>query len=195
MIDRRLPGHRFDVVRGDTYEGGRLLTAHLVDEGYRHIAFIGGHPSASSLTDRLGGYQDALRRAGLRERIVLGHHDQTNGDAIIRTMVDRARRGGEPVPEAIIAVNSMVALGALLALRDLGLDVPGDVALAGFDDFEIASQIDPFLTVVKQPAYEIGREAMQLLLERFEDVEREPEERVLPVQLVVRRSTRRRVHG
>ena len=67
--------------------------------------------------------------------------------------------------------------------------MPGDIALATFDDFEIASQIDPFFTVVRQPAYEIGREAMQLLLKRLEDSGRAPEERILPVELVTRRST------
>lgn len=193
LIDRRLPNAGFDVVRGDTYEGGRLLTEHLFEEGHRRIAFVGGYPGVSSLIDRLGGYQDAMRRAGLPERAVLGRFDQANGEAIVRALVEEARGGGEPMPDAIIAVNSMVALGALLSLRSLGLDVPRDVALAGFDDFEIASQIDPFLTVVKQPAFDIGQEAMRLLLDRFQDVDRPPEERVLPVELVIRRSSRRPV--
>lgn len=190
MIDRRLPNVAFDVVRGDTYEGGRLLTEHLLEGGYRRIAFIGGYPGASSLVDRLGGYQDVMRTAGLPDQVVLGRHDQKTGDAIIRALADEAHRGGSAMPEAVIAVNSMVALGALLALRSLGLRVPEDVALAGFDDFEIASQIHPFLTVVKQPAFDVGCEAMRLLLDRFEDADRPAEERVLPIELVTRQSTR-----
>ncbi len=191
MIDRRLPRLEFDVVRGDTYTGGRLLTEHLVSEGYERIAFIGGYAGASSLTDRLSGYQDTMVAAGLQQRVELGRYDQQSGRSIVEAMARDARAGRAPMPEALVAANNMVALGALLALREVGLDVPGDVALAAFDDFDIASQIDPFLTVVRQPAYEIGREAMRLLLGRLRNGVRAPEERVLPVELVVRRSTRR----
>jgi len=191
MLDRRLPKLEFDVVRGDTHSGAALLTRHLVGEGYRRIAFIGGYPGASSLVDRLGGYQEAMSEAGLEERVALGRYDQASGHATVQEMVAVARNGGAAMPEALIAANNMVGLGALLALRSLGLTVPEDVALATFDDFEIASQIDPFFTVVRQPAYEIGQEAMRLLFERLQDSERAPEERVLPVELVVRRSTRR----
>ncbi len=191
MIDRRLPKLEFDVVRGDTHSGAALLTNHLIDRGFRRIAFIGGYPGASSLVDRLGGYRAAMTEAGLDERVALGRYDQSSGSEIVHDMVVAARGGGEPLPDALIAANNMVGLGALLALRELGIDVPGDVALATFDDFEIASQIDPFFTVVRQPAYEIGQEAMRLLLERLGDSGRAPEERVLPVELVVRRSTLR----
>jgi LacI family transcriptional regulator len=191
MIDRRLPQSQFDVVRGDTRTGGKLLTEHLIDEGYRRIAFIGGYAGASSLVDRLGGYQEAMAAAGLEERSVLGRYDQGSGYEIVQGLVAQARSGKGNLPEALIAANSMVGLGALLGLRELGMAVPGDVALAAFDDLEIASQIDPFFTVVRQPAYEIGKEAMRLLLERLKDSERPPEERVLPVELVKRRSTLR----
>ena len=191
MIDRRLPKLEFDVVRGDTRAGARLLTEHLIQEGYRRIAFIGGYAGASSLMDRLGGYQEAMAAAGLGESSVLGRYDQSSGYEIVHELAAFAEAGKSEMPEALIAANNMVGLGALLALRHVGMAVPGDIALATFDDFEIASQIDPFFTVVRQPAYEIGREAMRLLLERLEDSGRPPEERILPVELVTRRSTRR----
>jgi LacI family transcriptional regulator len=193
MIDRRLPKLEFDVVRGDTHVGARLLTEHLLEQGYRRIAFVGGYAGASSLVDRLGGYQEAMGAAGLEETVVLGRYDQSSGHEIVHDLVARTRHGGPAVPEGLITANNMVGLGALLALRELGMDVPGDVALATFDDFEIASQIDPFFTVIRQPAYEIGQEAMRMLLERLQDSGRPPEERVLPVELVPRRSTQRRV--
>jgi LacI family transcriptional regulator len=191
LIDRRLPEFAHDVVRGDTYRGGQLLTEHLLAEGYRRIAFIGGYPGVSSLVDRLGGYRSVMEEAGLAPVSELGRYDQETGDGIVTAMVGRARRGEGSLPEALIGANNMVALGALLALRRHGLRVPEDIALAAFDDFDIDAQLDPFLTVIRQPAYDIGREAMGLLLEKFEHGDRPPEERVLPVELVVRRSTRR----
>lgn len=191
LIDRRLPDYDLDVVRGDTFTGGRILTEHLVTEGYRDIAFVGGTPGVSSLVDRLGGYERAMAQAGLTPRSLLGRYDQASGEKLVGQMVATARRGEASLPDALIAANSMVALGVLLALRRHAIRVPEDMAVAGFDDFDIASQLDPFLTVVRQPAYDIGREAMQLLLRRFEQADRPTEERVLPVELVVRRSTRR----
>lgn len=191
LIDRRLPDYDLDVVVGDTFTGGRILTEHLVAEGYRDIAFVGGTPGVSSLVDRLGGYERAMAQAGLAPRSMLGRYDQASGERLVGAMVAAARRGEASLPDALIAANDMVALGALLALRRHGIRVPEDMAVAGFDDFDIASQLDPFLTVVRQPAYDIGREAMQLLLQRFEQADRPTEERVLPVELVARRSTRR----
>lgn len=191
LIDRRLPNHELDVVRGDTFQGGRLLTEHLLAEGYADIVFVGGYPGVSSLVDRLGGYERTMLQAGREPRSVLGSYDQASGQRIVRGMIADARDGSTSLPEAIIAANNMVALGALLALRQHGLRVPDDIAVAGFDDFEIASQLDPFLTVVRQPAYDVGREAARLLLDRIQDSGRPPEEKVLPVDLVVRRSTRR----
>ncbi len=191
LIDRRLPAFDLDVVRGDTFAGGRRLTEHLLEEGYRDIAFVGGDPGVSSLVDRLGGYEAAMAAAGLPPRSRLGRFDQASGERIAEALVSAARRDEAPLPEALIAANNMVALGVLLALRRYGLRVPADIGVAAFDDFDIASLLDPFLTVIRQPAYDIGQEAMRLLLDRFAESDRPTQERVLPVELVVRRSTRR----
>lgn len=187
LIDRRLPGYAFDVVRGDTFLGGYILTKHLIDQGYRNITFIGGYLGASSLVDRLDGYRKAIKEANLSERSIAGRYDRDSGFEI----VDRLAQETEKFSDALITANNMVAVGALLALRKHNLQVPDDVALATFDDFEIASLLDPFLTVVKQPAFEIGVEAVAMLLERIDNPERSTQELVLPVELVVRRSTQK----
>lgn len=80
-------------------------------------------------------------------------------------------------------------MGALVALRQAGLQVPGDMAVVCFDDLPQASLIDPFLTVAAQPAYDMGAEAVRLLLERLAEPERKPQTVVLPVELIVRRSS------
>lgn len=186
LIDRRLPGYAFDVVRGDTFLGGYILTKHLVDQGYRNITFVGGYLGTSSLVDRLNGYRKAIEEANLVERSIAGRYDQESGFEIIDQLV----QGDERFPDALITANNMVAVGALLALRKHNLEVPDDVALATFDDFEIASLLDPFLTVVKQPAFEIGVKATAMLLERINNPQRPIKELVLPVELIVRRSTK-----
>ncbi len=187
LIDRRLAGYAFDVVRSDTFTGGYILTKHLVEQGYRDIIFIGGYSGTSSLVDRLGGYRQAVEESQLKERSFLGRYDQDSGFEI----VDRLVKETAKFPDALVAANNMVAVGALLALRQHNLHVPQDVALATFDDFEIASLLDPFLTVVKQPAFEIGMEATSMLLERIDNPNLPTQERVLPVELIVRRSTQR----
>ena len=187
LIDRRLPGYAFDVVRGDTFFGGYLLTKHLVDQGYRNITFIGGYLGTSSLIDRLNGYRKAVDEAGLVERSLPGRYDQASGFELVKRLIQENKK----FPDALIAANNMVAVGALLALRKHGLQVPNDVALGTFDDFDVASLLDPFLTVVKQPAFEIGVKATTMLLERIRTPQRPTKELVLPVELVVRRSTQR----
>lgn len=184
LIDRRLPLANADVLLSDSYAGGGMLTRHLLDEGFRRISFIGGRAGVSSLEDRLSGYRDTITAAGLEPDIHLGRYDMDSGDEIVtRLLAENA------LPEAIIAANNYVAVGAVQALRRQGLDAPRDVALACFGDIEIASLLDPFLTVVSHPAYDMGKAAVEMLLERLHGFAGPPRERILPVTLIVRRSS------
>ena len=184
LIDREVDGLKADVLRGDSFGGGRQLAAHLAEQGYADIAFIGGEPGVSSLEDRLAGYREAMEAAGLKPRAHLGHYTRQSGEEITGRLVEE-----DALPEAIVAANNLVAVGALSALRQRGLRVPGDVALACFEDVEIAAMIDPFLTVAMQPAYDMGRAAMQMLLRRMEGFEGPSEEEVFSTELIVRRSS------
>lgn len=184
LIDRRLRGVAADVVRGDSYVGARRLVEHFLEQGYRDVAFVGGQPGISSLEDRLSGYRNAMEEAGLAERVYLGQYDRSSGEDITDMLVEQGN-----VPEAIVAANNLVAVGVLVALRRHTLRVPDDVGLACFEDLEIAASMDPFLTVAEQPAYEMGRVAMELLIERMNGHRGPPQERVFPVELIVRRSS------
>lgn len=186
LIDRRLDKTDADVVRGDSYAGGRALVKHFAQQGYQDIAFVGGEPAVSSLQDRLSGYQEAMREARLNSKIHLGNYTRQCGERIVDTLVEK-----EEIPEAIVAANNLVAVGALVALRRHTLRVPEDIALACFEDIEIAALMDPFLTVVEQPAYEMGRVGMEMLLERIEGYSGSPREKTFPVELIERRSSRR----
>jgi LacI family transcriptional regulator len=97
---------------------------------------------------------------------------------------------GRPRPTAIFAGNNFVAFGSIRALREAGLAVPGDMSIVVFDDLPAGWVLDPFMTVVSQPAYEIGRQAAELMLERLAGHSpAEPRTIVLPSELIIRRST------
>lgn len=186
LVDREVPGVETDSVLIDHYDGARQLVRHLVQGGYRRLALVGGRPGISSIEARLAGCRDALAEAGLPLEVEPGRLDRASGEAAAARLCDEGR-----LPEAIVAANNMVAVGVVVELRRRGLRVPHDVALACFGELELASLLDPFLTVVRDPAYEAGRLAMQMLCERLAGFGGPPRRSLLPVELVVRRSTLR----
>jgi LacI family transcriptional regulator len=186
LVDRIIPSVRTDSVVHDAYDGGRQLVQHLIEQGYRDIMFIGGMPRISTIGARLDGCRGTVREAGLTLSVRLGRLDRASGEEIAASICAEER-----MPEAVIAANNLVAVGALVELRRQGLRVPEDVALACFGEIEIAALIDPFLTVIREPAYELGRTAMKILHQRLHGANHPPEQRVLPVELIARRSTLR----
>ena len=138
------------------------------------------------MQQRLAGCRDALQEAGLALSVRLGRLDVSSGQEIIASVLAEGA-----LPEAFIAANTPVAVGAMVELRDHGKAVPQDVALACFGDLELGSQLDPFLTAVRQPAYELGKVAMEMLHARLTGSTDGARHEVLPVELIVRRSTRR----
>ncbi len=187
MVDRRVPGLVADLVLGDSVGGARLLVEHLLSRGHRRIAHLGGPAGISTADDRERGYREALAAAGIAVEpglVQRGDYRLESGYHLMRRLLERPQ-----LPTAVCAANNVLGVGALAALREKGLRVPGDMAVACFDDLPQASLIDPFLTVVAQPAYEFGTIAVGLLLERLADPHRAPQTVTLPVDLIVRRST------
>ena len=188
-VDRRLPGAALDTVVADNVRGAREAAEHLLRLGHRRIGFIEGRPHLSTSRERLEGYRHALKDAGAALDPALvraGDSRQASGYRLARELLEgpapRAR------PTALLVGNNLMTLGALAAIRELGLRIPDDVAIIGYDDLPWAPAFDPPLTVVRQPAYELGRRATELLLSRVEEPEREPRLVVLEPELVVRRS-------
>lgn len=186
LVDRIIPGMDVDSVVLDAYDGGRQIAAHLADQGYRSAVFIGGMPGNSTVEARLVGCRDGLREAGIDLMVRLGRLDQATGEELVAALCEE-----ESIPEVIIAANNLVAVGAMVELRRRGLRVPQDVGLACFGEIELASLLDPFLTVIREPAYDVGKRAMELLHERIRGSDARPRHEVLPVELIARRSTRR----
>lgn len=194
VMDRRLTGVAVDVVRGASTDGARQLTEYLLELGHRRIALLTGPEHVSVSTERATGYGQALARAGVEidpSLIFFGHFTVESGSQMTQSVLAQRSR-----PTALVAANNFIALGALRALRAAGLRVPEDMSLVVFDDLPESYIGEPFLTVVAQPAYELGRTAASLLLKRIAGtisagaISEEPQEIVLPTRLVVRTSAR-----
>jgi len=187
VLDRRIPDVQVDIVRGDSEGGAYELTRLLISMGHRRIAMLAGPKEVSTAADRVAGYRRALREAGLPEDLELAYYGEYTQEGGYH-LAQRAL-AATPPPTALFAANNFIAIGALRALREAGLRVPDDVSLVSFDEIPPAFAIDPFLTVVCQPAYEMGQEATKLLLSRLSEEESgEPREIVLPVKVIVRKS-------
>jgi len=188
VLDRRVDAPNVDVVRSDSESGAHLLVRHLIELGHRRIAALVGPREVSTSIDRVAGYRRALAEAGLRtepELIRYGGYQEAAGAAMARQVLELRR-----APSAVFAGNNFIAAGILMTLRTAGVRVPDDMSVVAFDDLPSAWLSDPFLTTAVQPAYELGRRAAELLLDRLEgDAEQPGRSVVLPVEILVRRSS------
>ncbi|MDQ3696798.1 MAG: LacI family transcriptional regulator [Gemmatimonadota bacterium] len=146
----------------DNVGGARMMVRHLIGHGCRRVAIIGGAERNLDARERLRGYRAALREAGIARDPTL----ELPGDFTEASGFDAARRlvRLHPRPTAIFAANDSMAIGALSALREAGVRVPEDVAVAGFDDIPIARYMSPPLSSVHVPIAELGEHAMRKLL-------------------------------
>ena len=187
MIDREVPSVEVDAVLTDNQLGGYLATRHLLELGHQRIACISGPSSITPSAERMIGYRKALEEAGLPydEKLILrGDYHAQSGMEITHSILKM-----NPRPTAIFALNDLMALGALRAAAEDGCTVPGDLAVVGYDDLEIARFTNPPLTTIAQPKKEIGIKAIELLVDRISRKDRSPSRLVLPPELIVRRST------
>jgi len=139
------------------------MTTYLINKGHRRIGFVRGHPNHMASEERLFGYRRALDRAGIAFEPALvapGEFDFDSGVAAAHRFLKSA-----PRPTAIFASNDDMAAGILSVAHDMGLDVPGDLSVAGFDDTTLARMVWPQLTTIHQPTRELARAATQLLLD------------------------------
>jgi DNA-binding LacI/PurR family transcriptional regulator len=174
----------------DNVTGAFKATEHLLKLGHTRIAFLSTNPQNSSFNARFQGYEKALRRHGLAsdEQLIISHEQNIVADEK-RGYRDMQRVfAAPPFPTAVLTGNDFMALGAIKAARDMGLSVPADVAVAGFDGLSMGAYVEPPLTTVQTDIPGIGMEAVKTLqkLLRGELVERR---RILPVTLAVNAST------
>jgi LacI family transcriptional regulator len=179
------PSRNIDSVVVDNRLGAALATNHLLSVGARRIACITGPTRISTATERLAGYREALTKAKRPFDNALVRRANFRQDGGYEATLELC--AGRKRPDALFVANNLMTLGALHALAEIGLRVPDDVALVGFDDAPWTTLTMPPLTVVAQPTYQIGTEAGRLLATASDDSgERHV---VLPPTLLVRASS------
>jgi DNA-binding LacI/PurR family transcriptional regulator len=167
----------------DHFGGVAAAVRHLVATGRRRIATIAGPQDMVAGIDRLAGYRDTLTQAGMAQQVAIGDFTRESGIAAMRELL-----AADPELDAVFVASDMMAHGALIALRDAGRRVPADVAVIGFDDFEISRYSDPPLTTVRQPIADMGRTMARHLLRLINDEPDLPGSVVLPTELIIRGS-------
>lgn len=185
-IDRELAGLPIDMVVVDNQGGSRAAVAHLIGLGHRRIGFVGGPRQISTALQRLHGYQQEIEAAGLplvANLICDADFRQSGGYHAMQTLLQQP----EP-PTAVFVANNLMTLGVLEAIHAQGLRIPYDMAVVGFDDMAWATSLQPPLTAVAQPTYEMGALAARLLLERLVEPARPAQHIVLDTRLMVRSS-------
>ncbi|ARA92831.1 hypothetical protein AWN76_006400 [Rhodothermaceae bacterium RA] len=172
-------------VRFDNQTGAAAMTRHLASHGHRRIAFLKGPAGNYDAEERLAGYRDALRELDLPADPALeldGNFLRESGYRAVEALLAL-----EPRPTALFAANDSMAIGALLGLRERGVRVPDDLALAGFDDIPPAQYLIPQLSTVRSPMQDLGEHAMHTLLALLGGDDPEPIT-TLPTRLMLRES-------
>ena len=184
-IDRPIRGSHFSTVLVENKLGARLAVQHLLEHNHRHIAFLGLSDKLFTLNARRAAYVETMEQAGLVPEAYPNCATQQQTLDLLRSLQDGGR-----LPTALFVANHPVMQFVLHALQQLRIKVPETIALVGFDDFEMAELVQPTVTVVRQPREELGRVAAAILFERLQEstVPAKAKRRVLPVELIVRRS-------
>ena len=186
LVDRMLDGAALDTVMVDTRQGAYTAVDYLIQRGYRRIATLAGPQHVSTAIQKLDGYRQALVDNGLTidaSLIAIGDYTESSGRHLGRQLLDLPTP-----PDAFLVANNQMTYGFFSVVRERGLRIPQQIALIGFDDSDWTSMAIPPITVIDQPAYEVGHVAAQMLLDRLADSDREPQHRILSTRLIVRGS-------
>jgi LacI family transcriptional regulator len=184
LVSRYLAQARVNYVDADNIRGARDAVRHLLRLGRTRIATITGPHNTIAGIDRLSGYTQALREYGLPIEpglIADGAFSEAGGYHAMRDLLPRS-------PDAVFVAGDAMAIGALRALREVKLRVPDDVALVTFDDTPLAANAEPPLTTIRRPTHQLGRLAVETLIQLIDYPDSAPHRIVLPTELVVRSS-------
>ncbi len=181
-VGRALPSETVDTVNNDEIAGARAVVQHLVGHGHRDIAHIDGGDGAGAQTRR-DGYEQAMGAHGLADfvRVVEGDFTEVSGVEAATEMIRWVRR-----PTAVFAANDLTAAGALDRFEEEGLRAPADISIVGYDNTALAAMQHMSLSTVDQPRFEMGKLALQSLIERLESSRTSARHEVLEPQLVPR---------
>jgi LacI family transcriptional regulator len=189
-IDRRLAAAPVDSIMVNNQRAAHDAVKHLIAQGCRRVGLVAGPVQTTTGASRLAGYRAALRAAGrtLDPSLVAYGNFKTDGGYTATQQLLRQRR----LPDGLLISNNLMTVGGLQAIADAGLRIPSDIAIVGFDDSSWAAALNPPLTVIAQPTYEIGLQAARLLLRRIDGEKFPPRHVVLRAELIERASSRRK---
>ncbi|SNQ49761.1 LacI family transcriptional regulator [Frankia canadensis] len=190
MVDERIRGFDVPSVVADSRSGARQIAEHVLSQGHRRIAIVGGPEALWTSEQRLAGYREALAGFRIPPKDVphfVGDHREESGT---RAAAQLLAESGADRPTALLCVNDLMAMGVYRYCREAGLRIPEDVSVAGFDDITVAGLLSPGLTTVRQPAREMGFQAANLLFDVIDGREATDDEMVLtlPTELIRRGS-------
>jgi LacI family transcriptional regulator len=188
VADRDVPLSLADVVLLDNEKAGYEATRYLINLGHKCIACITGPSELSPSMSRVEGYKKALREVNIpyfEELIAVGDFRIKGGEIAMGSLLQQSCK-----PTAVFALNDMMAIGAMTAIRKAGLRIPDDISVIGFDDIELASAVTPTITTMAQPLDELSKNAIDLLIEQIRGENREGNSRIiLSAHLIEREST------
>jgi len=177
----------------DDYEGAKEAVLHLIEQGCKRIAHLEGPAELMISQDRLRGYTDALKESGMEVKESLIVECPSGSLEEAKKATKKLLTLPNP-PDGIFANADMMAMGAMMSIKEKGLKIPQDIAVVGFSNWFFGEHLEPSLTTVDQPGFEMGQEAARLLIRQIEMKEKEqedykPETKVLKTRLIIRNSS------
>lgn len=187
LLNRYSKEIKTDYVINDNTYGAQLAVEHLIDIGRRKIAYIGGPSTISSVQERLEGCHKALKNAGLSVRDLVVEHTNLKMEDGYFAMKKLLKNPA--VTTGVFAYSDLLSIGAMKAIKEAGLHIPEDIALVGYDDIDLAEFLETPLTTVRQPRYEIGKKATNILINKLEGIKSIKHKCiVLRPELIIRKS-------
>ena len=195
FLDRLVEGVNCDAVLVDNIHGAYKAVKHLIDQGYKKIGIVNGYLDRTTGTERLKGYLKAIEEAGIARDdslIKIGNFKKESGKKLTEELLRQPNK-----PEAIFTTNIDMSMGALIAIKKIGLIIPDDIGIVCFDDSDWASIFEPPITVVRQPVYQVGSMTAELLIKKIENKENasihKPTIVTLNTELIIRESTKKKI--
>lgn len=185
FIDKGIQNHTSIII--DNVSGAKMAIEHLIDRGHKDIAFIGGSEDIAANQERLEGYKSALGDNNITvkdEYIKNGDFNRESGHFMMKSLLKNSQ-----TITAVFAANDLLALGVMQAIKEAELNIPGDIAVVGFDDIEFASLPEIQLTTVRQPKYQMGKLAFEALIDQIKEDSKLGKKILLEPQLIVRKTS------
>ncbi|MES2775285.1 MAG: LacI family DNA-binding transcriptional regulator [Bacteroidota bacterium] len=192
VFDRVTPFLKAPGVRIDNADGGFQATEHLIEQGYKRIAILAGPKNLGVSNQRVEGYLNALKKYKMKpdtELIIYCDFNQDYAYLATKELLNMKKR-----PDAIFTISDRMAIGAMLAIKEKGLQMPHDIGLVGFNNEPVTGLVTPGISSVEQPCFELGKMAAKLFIETMHNNEDMSEvEEVLKTKLIIRESSLRTV--